>query len=73
MHEPAQVTQPIIDNLAAPSILVVKHEGPTRRDIQSSLARFGYDVRTITASASAALRAVETYHPDLVLMDFCLE
>jgi diguanylate cyclase (GGDEF)-like protein/PAS domain S-box-containing protein len=53
--------------------LVVTNEDPLRRNIKSSLLRFGYDVSTTTASASAALRAVETLHPDLVLMDVCLD
>jgi diguanylate cyclase (GGDEF)-like protein len=57
----------------ARSILVVAHEAFLARDIQASLIRFGYHVPTTAASASEALEAVETYHPDLVVMDLCLE
>jgi diguanylate cyclase (GGDEF)-like protein len=74
MQEPAQVARnPIENELPPASILVVKLEGPIRRNLQSSLIRFGYDVPTTVASASEALKAVETYHPDLVLMDVSLE
>jgi diguanylate cyclase (GGDEF)-like protein len=51
------------------SIVVVEHDGPIAHDLQSSLMRFGYDVPATASSASEALEAVDTYAPDLVLMD----
>jgi two-component system sensor histidine kinase/response regulator len=54
-------------------ILVVEHEAGIASDIQSSLIRFGYDVPATASSASEALEAVETYRPDLILMDVRLE
>ncbi|MBV9949015.1 MAG: diguanylate cyclase [Myxococcales bacterium] len=55
------------------SILVVEHEALVAHEIQSSLTQFGYDVPATAGSISEALEAVETYRPDLVLMDVGLE
>ncbi len=57
------------DPLAPRSILVVEHEALVTSDIQSSLMRFGYDVPTAACSSAEALEAVETYHPDLVVIE----
>jgi diguanylate cyclase (GGDEF)-like protein len=55
------------------SILVVEHEAQVAHDVRSSLIRFGYEVPPPARSAPEALEAVETHHPDLVLMDVGLE
>jgi diguanylate cyclase (GGDEF)-like protein len=73
MRESVDAARALSERPPPRSILVVEHETLVAYDIQSSLIRFGYDVPVTAASASEALEAVETYHPDLILMDVCLE
>ena len=57
------------------SILVVEHEKLLALDIQSTAAAaFGFAVpATASCARRSALEAVETYHPDLVVIDVGLE
>ncbi|MGA7120609.1 MAG: diguanylate cyclase [Polyangiaceae bacterium] len=55
------------------SILVVEDEALIAFDIQSALVGFGYDVPATMATAREAMQAVETFRPDLVLMDVHLK
>jgi diguanylate cyclase (GGDEF)-like protein len=73
MPEPVDAARPRGGGMVPRSILIVEHETRIARDMQSSLVRLGYDVPVTAASASEALEAVETYRPDLILMDVCLE
>ncbi|HEY4013256.1 MAG TPA: diguanylate cyclase [Polyangiaceae bacterium] len=57
----------------ARSILVVEHEELLALDIQSTLQRFGFDVPATASSEAEALEALETFHPDLVVIDVRLE
>jgi diguanylate cyclase (GGDEF)-like protein/PAS domain S-box-containing protein len=65
--------RPPSNGLMPRSILVVEREALAAHAIHSSLIRFGYDVPATAASAAEALEAVQTHHPDLVLMDMGLE
>jgi len=55
------------------SILVVEDEALIAFDIQLALIGLGYDVPATVATATEALHAVETFRPDLVLMDVHLK
>jgi two-component system, cell cycle response regulator len=54
------------------SVLVVEDEIIIGQDIRRILLGFGYDVPTVAATGSDALRAAEAHSPDLVLMDIKL-
>ena len=54
------------------TILIVEDEALIADDIQSTLARFGYDVPTPVATAAEAIEAAEKLRPALVLIDIKL-
>jgi two-component system, OmpR family, KDP operon response regulator KdpE len=54
-----------------PRILIVDDERQLRRAVTRSLERHGYDTQE-AASGSDALTAVESYRPDVVLLDLML-
>lgn len=54
-------------------ILIVEDEVIIGMEIQDRLTQLGYDVVNLTASGEDAIRKVERFHPDLVLMDIMLE
>ena len=53
-------------------IVVVEDEAIVAMDIAATLRRFGYQVAAIVDSGAAAIDAVATAGPDLVLMDIRL-
>ncbi len=53
-------------------ILVVEDERVVAEDIQRSLQSFGYAVPAIVATGEDAIKKVEEYKPDIVLMDIVL-
>ncbi len=53
-------------------ILVVENERVVAEDIQRSLQSFGYTVPAIVATGEEAIKKVEEYKPDIVLMDIVL-
>jgi diguanylate cyclase (GGDEF)-like protein len=54
-------------------ILVVEDEALIAADLQDVLLGFGYDVPTTASTTEEALRAVDRFRPDLVLMDIRLK
>lgn len=56
-----------------PKILIVEDERIVAKDLQVRLSRLGYPAIASTTSGEAALRYVETFLPQLVLMDIRLE
>jgi diguanylate cyclase (GGDEF)-like protein/PAS domain S-box-containing protein len=58
--------------MAKARILVVEDEVIVAHDLQSTLARLGYEVPAPVASGEAALACLEDVRPDLVLMDIHL-
>ncbi|MBL8716468.1 MAG: response regulator [Myxococcales bacterium] len=58
--------------MTAARILVVEDEGIVALDIQRTLARLGFDVTGVAASADEALAQARSEPPDLVLMDIHL-
>jgi two-component system, sensor histidine kinase and response regulator len=56
-----------------PTVLLVEHQAGVARRIESSLARFGYDLPATATSPAEAIEAVDTFRPDLVLIDVRLE
>jgi len=57
--------------MAGESILVVEDNPLNLKLVKAVLTRSGYDVRG-AADAAAALVALETFHPQLILMDLHL-
>jgi len=57
----------------AVKILVVEDERAIARDLKESLEHLGYRVPAIASSSAQAIAQVETYQPDLILMDIVLE
>jgi diguanylate cyclase (GGDEF)-like protein len=57
----------------SPCILVVEDEALVAADIQAVLRGFGYEVPKTASTNEEALRAVEQFHPDLILMDVRLK
>ncbi|MDI3548938.1 MAG: two-component system, response regulator PdtaR [Methanobacterium sp.] len=57
----------------ATNILIVEDEKITAEDIKNSLNSVGYEVPAIVSSGEGAIKAVEEFKPDLVLMDIRLE
>jgi PAS domain S-box-containing protein len=55
------------------SILIVEDESIVALDIQGRLQGLGYTVVGLAASGQEALNAVDSLHPDLVLMDIQLK
>jgi len=55
-----------------PSIIIVEDERLVAKDLENRLRSMGYVVLGSAASGEAALEAVETLHPDIVLMDIVL-
>jgi PAS domain S-box-containing protein len=53
-------------------ILIVEDELIVAKEIESDLRSFGYVVEGIARSSEAALEAVATLHPDVILMDITL-
>ena len=54
-------------------ILIVEDESLVALDIASLLQKAGYTVCATVDNGSAAIVAVHTYTPDLILMDICIE
>ena len=54
-------------------ILVVEDEAIVARDIQSILKSLGYNVPCFVSCGSEAIKKVELFRPDLVLMDIVLK
>jgi signal transduction histidine kinase/DNA-binding NarL/FixJ family response regulator len=54
------------------SILIVEDERLVAKDLENRLRAMGYAVLGSAASGETALEAVETLHPDIVLMDIVL-
>ncbi|MDX1925595.1 MAG: response regulator [Pirellulaceae bacterium] len=54
-------------------ILVVEDETVVARDLQTRLARLGYNVVDATARGDSAIVLAERHNPDLVLMDIRLQ
>ena len=50
-------------------ILIVEDESIIAQDLQSILEGLGYDASEIATSGESALQKVDTFNPDLVLMD----
>ncbi|MBV9947700.1 MAG: PAS domain S-box protein, partial [Myxococcales bacterium] len=67
MHD--RVSDVLTGERPASTIVVVEDEAIIAADIERILVGFGYRVPPSVASADAAIEAVETYRPDLVLMD----
>lgn len=57
----------------ATSIVVVEDERIVALNLQQRLKKLGYEVPMIAASSDEAIAAVETFHPDIVLMDIHIE
>ncbi|MCD6117801.1 PAS domain S-box protein [bacterium] len=55
-----------------PVILVVEDERVVAEDIQRSLEQMGYSVPAVSASGEDAIKKVEQYHPNLILMDIVI-
>jgi PAS domain S-box-containing protein len=55
------------------SILIVEDEYILARDLQSTLRSAGYEVPRTVGSAAEAICSVESFRPDLVLMDVQLQ
>jgi len=56
-----------------PRILIVEDEVIIGMEIKDRLLQLGYDIVGLTPSGEEAIRKVERFHPDLVLMDIMLE
>ncbi|MBM4241555.1 MAG: PAS domain S-box protein [Euryarchaeota archaeon] len=54
-------------------ILVVEDDAIEAMDIQRTLKFFGYDVPAVTSSGADALKKIDAFKPDLVLMDIVLK
>lgn len=54
------------------NILIVEDEGIVARDLQKRLEKYGYAVTAIVPSGEAALKKIEKFKSDLVLMDIVL-
>jgi len=54
-------------------ILIVEDERAIARDLKESLEHLGYSVLAIASSSAEAIALVETWQPDLILMDIVLE
>ncbi|PSB18916.1 hybrid sensor histidine kinase/response regulator [filamentous cyanobacterium CCP2] len=54
-------------------ILIVEDERAIARDLKESLEHLGYYVPAIASSSTEAVALVETWQPDLILMDIVLE
>ncbi|MCC5927082.1 MAG: response regulator [Bacteroidetes bacterium] len=54
-------------------LLIVEDERIVAMDLRHRLERFGYEVVDMVASGKAAMEAVETHQPDMVLMDIRIQ
>lgn len=57
----------------SPAILIVEDEAVVAKDLQQTLAAFGYDAFAIASSAEQALERAAEKRPDLVLMDIRID
>lgn len=55
----------------ANAVLIVEDEVILAKSIQKFLERQGYDVRSVTSAKEAAM-AMDSFHPDIVLLDYLL-
>ena len=53
--------------------MLVEDEGLTALDIQTNLAKLGYDVAGVVGSGEEAVAGAESLRPDLILMDIGLK
>jgi DNA-binding response OmpR family regulator len=58
--------------MPSPSILIVEDEALTVSALKRELVALGYDVAGTADTATEAMKAADTYRPDLVLMDIHL-
>jgi PAS domain S-box-containing protein len=61
------------NKMTATQILIVEDERITAEDIKGALESVGYKVPATTSSGEEAIKMVEEFRPDLVLMDIMLE
>lgn len=55
------------------NILIVEDESIIALDIEQSLTSYGYCITAIATSADTALKAIQQWQPDLVLMDIQIQ
>lgn len=56
-----------------PKIVIVEDERIVALNLKQRLIKLGYDIPAMAVSSSQAIQAVESSHPDLVLMDIHIE
>jgi cellulose synthase/poly-beta-1,6-N-acetylglucosamine synthase-like glycosyltransferase/CheY-like chemotaxis protein len=61
-----------VESTKAPRIIIVEDESITTMDITHKLNQLGYEVVATAKSGNSAIRKVEKFHPDLILMDISL-